>query len=106
MKNILYVFILVLSTSVTFANDAKTEKSVFPRVTVWPNGVDLRINNFTDDDFSCSGPIYIRHQSGKTSTEYYFGRVYSRANEYRYFPNRDFRDNLVSAYHSIFCNRL
>jgi hypothetical protein len=103
MKLVL-VSLLLLCSVFSFAEDEKVQ--LWPRVTAWSHGVDLRIDNFTEKDFSCSGPIYIYHISGRYTTEYYFGRVYSRFNEYRHFSNRTFGDRIVSARHSIFCSEL
>lgn len=104
---ILFITITLLSTF-TFAN-TDTEKSpetLWPRITVWPNGVDLKIQNYTQDDYSCSGNIYITHQSGRRGTEYYYGRVYARMYETRYFSNRQYNDPIRNAQHTIRCYKL
>lgn len=79
---------------------------LWPRITVWPNGVDLFIHNSTADDYQCNGTIYMNHDSGKITSEFYFNRVYSRMIEQRHFFNRLFNDRIINAYHNIFCNRL
>lgn len=102
-KLLLVIFTTLLVNQVSFAEENMTP---WPRVTAWSQGVDLRINNYSDDDYSCSGPIYIRYNSGRTDTEYYYGRVYARQMDYRYFYNRSSQDRIVSAHESIFCYKL
>lgn len=104
MKNLfLILFTTLLVNQVSFAED---KMSPWPRVIAWSHGVDLTINNFTDDDYSCSGPIYIRYASGARDTEYYYGRIYARQTEYRMFYSRRSQDRITSAFDSIFCHRL
>lgn len=104
MIKILLLAVLMLNMNLSFG--AEPSKSLWPRLSVWSTGVDLRIDNYTEDDYSCSGMIYITHESGKQSNEYYFGRVYSRGHEYRYFMNRYYNDRIRNAHHSIYCYRL
>ena len=101
----LLIILGLLLSSLTYAQ-TEDKSMLWPRLTVWPTGVDLQIQNFTEDDYSCSGSIYITHQSRRLSTEYYFGRVYSRGFEQRRFYNRFLNDRIVSANHSIYCYKL
>lgn len=106
MRVILLTMLLALSFSAHAESEQKNEKMLWPRLTVWPTGVDLFINNPTADDYRCSGTIYMNHQSGRMTTEFYFNRVYSRMIEQRHIFNRFFNDRIINAYHNIFCNRL
>jgi len=99
------VILTVLLSTLSFAK-ADEKSMLWPRITVWPTGVDLDIQNYTEDDYSCSGTVYMNHQSRRMSTEYYFGRVYSRGFEHRRFYNRFLNDRIVSASHSIYCYKI
>jgi hypothetical protein len=100
------LFIVGLLYSSLSFSQTEDKSMLWPRLTVWPSGVDLQIQNFTQFDYSCSGTIYMTHQSRRISTEYYFGRVYSRGFELRRFYNRYINDRIISAHHNIYCYRL
>lgn len=102
-KLLLIIVSAFMFTSVSMAEDKMTP---WPRITAWSFGVDLTITNYSDDDFSCSGPIFIRYSDGTSDSEYYFGNVYARATERRYFYSRRSRARIVSAYDSIFCHKI
>ena len=102
-KLLLLLASIFMFNTLTFADDKMTP---WPRVTAWSNGVDLTIDNYSDDDYNCSGPITIRYASGVSDSEYYFGRVYARSTEHRYFYNRRPRERILSAYDSIFCFKI
>jgi len=98
------IVLTLLVSSLSFAGNDKN--MLWPRITVWPTGVDLNINNHTAFDYSCNGTIYITHLSGRMSTEFYYNRVYARMFDQRHFFNRFYNDRIVRAHHNIYCHKL
>ncbi|MBD64547.1 MAG: hypothetical protein CME62_05040 [Halobacteriovoraceae bacterium] len=102
-----FILLSLLLTTVAFASETeKSEKNLWPRVSAYSNGVDVVINNYTDKDYSCQGSVYITHESGRTSTEYYSARVYAGMYERHHYFNRRFRDPIRRAHDSIRCYEL
>ena len=85
------------------ANFASADTSVWPRITVWPTGVDVWVDNYTDRDVNCSGTIFMYKDSGRTQTEFFNARVFARSNSYRRYFNYDSNDRIRNANHSITC---
>jgi hypothetical protein len=75
---------------------------VYPQITVWPNGIDVRVWNHTDKDVRCSGSINIRTMTS-FRTEFYNSVVYRGMTDYRRFNNWNPNDRYMSAHHSIYC---
>ena len=98
---------LLLAIALVFGSmsafSAEKTSRVYPQLTVWGHGVDLRIWNTTDKDLRCSGTINIRTQRGMFRTEFYNGIVYRGMTEYRHFSNWNMQDRYLHAYHSIHC---
>ena len=108
MKLLIMVGLLFTATlaNKTLASTGSNKTMLWPRLTVWPTGVDLNIQNFTPNDYSCSGSIFITHASRRITTEYYFGRVFSRGFVHRRFFNRFYNDRIITANHSVYCFRI
>lgn len=100
MKKMFLLFIL----SFSFVTFASNEKSVWPRITVWPNGADIWIANYTNKNVNCSGPVNIYHASGSISYEYVFMFVFANSNQYKHIFNSRYNDPMRSAFHQIYCN--
>ena len=94
---------IVLALMLITANIAIADVSVWPRLTVWPTGVDVWVDNYSDKDVTCSGTIYMYKNSGRMQTEHFYSRVYARTNTYRRFFNYDANDRIRNANHSITC---
>jgi hypothetical protein len=100
MKKITLILALMMSL-VAFAG---SKSMVFPRVMAWPNSVDVRVLNNTNDDVWCTGTIFITTRSGRMQTRYYNARVYKGMSDYKTFPNFNYQDPFRNASHSIRCN--
>ena len=92
--------LVVLSMGMMFAASAST---IYPQLTVWPTGVDLRVWNNTQKDARCSGMINIYTKSGKFKTEFYNSTIYRGMTDYRHYTNFTQQDAYVSGHHSIYC---
>lgn len=96
--------IILLLVSFSVLAESKTEKAnVWPRISVWPTGVDVVVDNYSDRDVTCSGTIYMYKYSGRMQMEHFYSRVYARSNTYRRFFNYDMNDGIRNANHSITC---
>lgn len=98
--------LLFLSISVfMFASTtyAASKFSPLPRVSAWSHGVDLTIVNFSELDYRCSGPIYVRYTDGRSDSEYFSGVVYAQSTERRFFYNRRASTAIRTASNSILC---
>lgn len=100
-KTILLIFSIFLINQLSFAQEKVIRP--WPRVIAWSNGVDLTIDNYDTQDYSCSGPIYIRYDGGASDVEFYSGIVRARSSERRYYYSRRSDQRVQSAYESIFC---
>ena len=96
------IFLAVILFTISTLTFAKSNYPVFPRLNVWPNGVDVIIQNTTKSDLRCSGTINIR-TSRSFKTEFYFETIYKGLSSYRYFFNYNPQDRYLSAFHSIRC---
>lgn len=95
----------IVSTNLFASSEvvSSTEKTiVYPQITVWPNGIDVRVWNHTDKDVRCSGSINIRTMTS-FRTEFYNSVVYRGMTDYRRFNNWNPADRYMSAHHSIYC---
>ncbi len=110
MKTLITTALLLSSLSLFASSEVvktdskiSTDKTiVYPRITVWPNGIDVRVWNHTDKDVRCSGSINIRTMTS-FRTEYYSSVVYRGMTDYRRFNNWNPNDRYLSAHHSIYC---
>ena len=95
---------LFASTEVIKVNSkALSDKSVvYPQITVWPFGIDVRVWNSTDKDVRCSDSINIRTMTSYR-TEFYNATIYRGQTDYRRFNNWNPNDRYMSAHHSIYC---
>lgn len=99
MKLLITLALMLTSVSVFSA----PESYVYPQITVWPNGVDVRVYNRTDKDVRCSGSISIWTRSGRFKTEFYSATIYKGMSDYRHFNNWDHQDPYRNGHHSIRC---
>lgn len=97
---LLTIFVLLVTSMATIA---KTNTTVYPRITVWPNGIDVRVYNSTDKDLRCTGSISVWTRSGRFKTEYYSSTIYRGMTDYKRFSNWNHSDPYRNAHHSIRC---
>jgi hypothetical protein len=99
--------LIALFATLSFSAIAKEKlQTAYPQLTVWPNGVDVRVWNNSDKDIQCNGMIYIYSQSGKFRTEFFNQYIRRNSNGYQHFPNFDFQDPYRNGHHSIYCRDL
>ena len=101
MQKLLVTILLMISINVFSFDEQK--RAVFPQLTVWPNGADIRIWNHSDKDIQCNGSIYLYTQFGRLRVEFYHQIIRARMNDYRYYPNFFMNDPYRNGHHSIFC---
>jgi hypothetical protein len=82
---------------------AEDKTLVYPQINVWPNGVDVRIWNHTDQNLHCSGTIHITTQMNRYRTEFYNEYVPARRNSFRHLPNFFSQDPYRFGNHNIYC---
>lgn len=97
MKKMILAFSLLV-TSFAFA-----ETNAFINLSNFGSSVQLRVYNNSPLNVTCSGPVYMRTNSNRMYTEYYFEMVPANFTSHRTFFSRDFRDPIRFAHHSIFC---
>ena len=100
---ILALLTLLCSLNAFAIDNSSPKANVWVRLMVWPNSVDLTLDNYSNEDARCSGPVYIYNESGRMEIQHFYGDVYARSQTYRRFVNYDYRDRITSAHHSIFC---
>ena len=102
MKLFIALALLVTATA-SFAKKESTKTYIRPQVTVWPNGVDVRVWNNSDKDIRCNGTINVWTSKGKYKTHYYSATIYKGRTDYRRFANFDYQDPYRNGSNFINC---
>jgi hypothetical protein len=100
---LLILIALLITTAATFAKTESKTSYIRPQVTIWPNGVDVRVWNSTDKDIRCSGTINVWTVNGRYKTHFYNATIYRGMTDYRRFTNFDNRDAYRSGSNFINC---
>lgn len=101
MKNIILVLLVGLFSLSVFADSEKM--APWPRLTVWPDSVDVWVQNYDDRQYRCSGTVWMYLESGRTRTEFVSFYVFNRSSAHRRIINYNRSDKIRSAHHTISC---
>ena len=102
MKKLLVLAIAMMSLNL-FANE---KSAAYPQLNVWPNSVEVRIWNTSQNDIQCSGSIFIYTQQNRFKSEYFNRIIPARQHAYQRFHNWYPQDAYRNAHHSIFCREI
>lgn len=95
--------LMILLSMLSFSVFGSVE-SARPLITLstFPTQVQVRINNYSNFDYTCSGPVYMTLANGSRRTQYYFGRIQANRSDWKViYPGG--LDRIVYARHAIFC---
>ncbi len=96
-------FVLLIVGLFSFSIVAAEKARPWPRLTVWPDSVEVWIQNYDNQDYRCSGSVWIRYASGASRSEFISVSVYARSSAFRRLYNYNRQDRIVSATHTINC---
>ncbi len=94
------IFLFVLSTSV-FAS-AKVLKPLIT-LSTFPYQVHVRVQNFSNQDYTCSGQIYMNLSDGSVSSRHYYARVFAHSSDWKAIYPTGVGAQITYARHSVFC---
>lgn len=96
----LIILLLSLSFSV-FGEVHSTRPMIF--LTTFSYQVQVRVNNYSNDDYTCSGQVYMNLTDGSMVSRYYFARVYANSSDWKVIYPPATAEKITYARHSIFC---
>ena len=99
MKNFLFALSLMFS-GVALAEELPP---VFPEVFNFGHSVQVTVRNYTEQNVTCSGTIYLVTMSGFRETLVYNEFVPARTSSYKNFYPRFITDRILRTSNMIFC---
>lgn len=100
MKTLITTLALFVSTSV-FAQSVYVHPVIFNM----GNSAQVQIQNNTDSNIDCSGPVYLHTQKGGMEYNHYFEFIRKGSFSMRTYYLRNFQDRLSFTTHSIYCRK-
>ena len=99
MRTIFFAFALILSLRAT------AQVNVYPQIFNLGHSIQLQIQNTTNQNIYCTGPIYLNTQQGHMETSFYSDIIRKGGYSTRFFYLINFNDRVSFASHSIFCQK-
>lgn len=82
---------------------ASAQMRPWPRLSVFPNSVEVWINNFDNKTYRCSGTVWMFYESGRSRTEFVMMNVFPRQNAFHRIINYNRVERIRNATHTINC---
>ena len=104
MKKLLLILVVLVGFAQVQA-EVESDKNIrpWPRITVYPNSVEVWINNYDDRIYRCSGTVWMYFESGRSRSEFVSVTVFNRSFATRRIVNYNRDDRIRSANHTISC---